>query len=264
MPHRLIDISIFALSIVLMGGVTLFENPETHKWLGGALFLLWICHNIFNRHFYRNLFRGKYSGSRIAMLVVNLGIFVSGILLIASGVILSPKILDIDFGLGFSRTAHLVASHWYFTLIAIHFSFHAGMFFNRTPLFKNSAARRIAQVAVAIVSLYGIYAFILRGLPKYLFYTQRFFFFDLERGIPLFLLDYLSIFVSITGFTYAVLKILRCAKAFPHARVPLSSERPHPSGRKGFRVPSIWESQRRDTATLRHGRPSRATQGIYT
>lgn len=217
MPRRLIDFSMFALSIVLMGGVTLFENPGTHKWLGGALFLLWICHNVFNRHFYRNLFRGKYRGFRIATLIVNLGILASGVLLIASGIILSPKILDVDFGFAFSRTAHLVASHWYFALIAVHFSFHAGMFFNRIALFKNSATKRIALVAVVLVSLYGIYAVILRGFFKYLFYTQKFFFLDLERGIPLFLFDYLSIFVLVASVTYAVLKILRRAKSLPRA-----------------------------------------------
>lgn len=217
MPRRLIDISMLVLSIVLMGGLTLFENSGTHKWLGGALFLLWICHNVFNRHFYKNLFRGKYRGFRIAMLVVTFGILVSGILLIVSGIILSPKILDVDFGLAFSRTAHLVASHWYFTLIAVHFSFHAGMFFNRIALFKNSVAKKIAQVAVVLVSLYGIYALILRGFFKYLFYTQKFFFFDLERGIPLFLLDYFSIFVLMASVTFAVLKILRHAKSLPRA-----------------------------------------------
>lgn len=217
MLHRALDILMFALSIVLMGGITLFENSGTHKWLGGALFLLWICHNIFNRHFYRNLFRGKYRGFRIAIFIVNLGILVSGILLIVSGVILSLKILDVDFGFAFSRTAHLVASHWYFALIAVHFSFHAGMFFNRITLFKNSTAKRIAQVAVVLVSFYGIYAVILRGFFRYLFYTQKFFFFDLDRGIPLFLFDYFSIFVLMASVTFAGLKILRHAKSLPHA-----------------------------------------------
>ena len=260
MPRRLIDFSMLAISIVLMGGVTLFENPEMHKWLGGTLFLLWICHNVFNRHFYRNLFHGKYRGLRIAMLVVNLGILASGILLIASGIILSPKILDVDFSLAFSRTAHLVASHWYFTLVAVHFSFHAGMFFHRIPLFRNSVAKRIARVAVVLVSLYGIQAFTLRGFPKYLFYTQKFFFFDLERGIPLFLLDYFSIFALVASVTFAVLKILRYAKSLPHDRVPLSSERLHFPGNRKFLVPSIWESQRRGRARLRHGKPSEATK----
>ncbi len=218
MPRRLIDFSMLAFSIVLMGGVTLFENPATHKWIGGALFLLWLCHNVFNRHFYRNLFRGKYSGLRIATLIVNLGILVSGGLLVTSGVILSPKILDVHVGLAFSRTAHLVGSHWYFALIAVHLSLHAAMFFRRIfPFKKSPAAKRIVQAAVVLVSLYGIYAFIVRGFFKYLFYTQKFFFFDLERGIPLFLFDYLSIFVLIATVTLAVLKILRRARDLPRA-----------------------------------------------
>ncbi len=82
---------------------------------------------------------------------------------------------------------------------------------------ESTAAKRIVQAAVVLVSLYGIYAFIVRGFFKYLFYTQKFFFFDLERGIPLFLFDYLSIFVLIATVTLAVLKILRRARDLPRA-----------------------------------------------
>ena len=42
------------------------------------------------------------------------------------------------------------------------------------------------KILLALVYAYGVYAFIARGVWKYLILQQRFFFFDLERGFILF------------------------------------------------------------------------------
>ena len=46
---------------------------------------------------------------------------------------------------------------------------------------------------VTVLAAYGIYAFIQRGLWKYLTLQQPFFFLDMERGYLLFVLDYLAV-----------------------------------------------------------------------
>ena len=48
------------------------------------------------------------------------------------------------------------------------------------------------EIAAALAA-YGIYAFVARGLWKYLTLQQPFFFLDLERGYLLFALDYIAI-----------------------------------------------------------------------
>ena len=50
----------------------------------------------------------------------------------------------------------------------------------------------------------SIYAFIIRGLWKYMFLQQPFFFFDAERGYLLFALDYIAtmaLFASLMAVT---------------------------------------------------------------
>lgn len=211
--RRFLDVLITALSVLLMGGITAFENPAVHEWLGTSLIVLWIFHNALNCGFYKSLFCGKYNAARITMTVINAALLVCAVLLAVSGIMLSNSVfvfLNIQNGMGFARTAHLVASHWYFILIALHFALHVGVVFGNIRALKSnphSVVAKVLHVIALIFSAYGIYAFIVRGYYKYLFNSQRFFFFDIERGFALFLLDYVSIFVLATTLFYYALKL---------------------------------------------------------
>lgn len=210
--RRVLDVMMTAVSVLLMGGITAFENLAVHEWLGAALIAMWIFHNVLNRGFYRSLFRGKYNAARIVMVAVNAALLVCVALLSASGIMLSNSVftfLNIHGGMAFARTAHLVASHWYYILVALHFAFHAGAVFGNIPATKDRlhpVAAKILRAIPVVFSAYGIYAFILRGYYKYLFNTQTFFFFDVERGFALFVLDYFSIFVLAATVFYYILK----------------------------------------------------------
>lgn len=74
---------------------------------------------------------------------------------------------------------------------------------------KASKFQIFLKIILALVCTYGIYAFIQRGFWKYVFYSQQFFFFDLERGYILFALDYLSILILIATISYYFGKLLQ-------------------------------------------------------
>ncbi len=74
---------------------------------------------------------------------------------------------------------------------------------------KSRKVQIFLKIILALVCAYGIYAFILRGFWKYVFYSQQFFFFDLERGYILFAVDYLSILVLIATISYYLGKLLQ-------------------------------------------------------
>ena len=200
---RALDIAMTALSVILMGGVFLFPDDIVHEALGAALIALWILHNALNRAFYKSLFKGRYTPRRAIALAVNLCLLASAALLAASGIILSNRVfrfLNISGGLGFARPVHLVASHWYFAFIAFHFALHVPLILGRFSFVRRARERggvpRAALIAIPIaVSVYGAYAFALRGFARYMFFTQQFFFFDLERGLLLFAVDYIAVFV---------------------------------------------------------------------
>ena len=56
--------------------------------------------------------------------------------------------------------------------------------------------------------VYGIYAFVERGLWKYLTLQQPFFFMDMERGYILFFVDYVSIVALLAAALHYATKLL--------------------------------------------------------
>ena len=119
-----VDIAMTALFLLLMG-YHLFENVS-HEWFGASVFILFLLHNALNYHWYKNLFRGKYTPARIFQTVINLLLWVAMLLNIASAVMLSRNVflfLGLSNG-SIGRKMHLAATIWSFLLIAMHFGMH--------------------------------------------------------------------------------------------------------------------------------------------
>ena len=201
-----LDIMMTLVSIVLMGGNFLFPAEIVHEILGVGLFVLWGVHIFLNRRWYGGIFKGKYNSYRIMQTVINCCILICTIILMISGIILSNHLftfLNIQSGLGFARIAHLLSSHWYYLFMSLHIGLHMGR------LFQNVAAKILPRILLVLTCAYGLYAFIARGVWKYLVLKQQFFFFDLERGYILFAMDYISIiilFVVVSRLVAASLK----------------------------------------------------------
>ena len=204
-----IDITMTILSIILMGGNYLFPADIVHEILGVGLFVLWAVHIILNRRWYGAIFRGNYNPYRVMQTIINCCILICTIFLMISGIILSNHIftfLNIQGGLGFARIAHLLASHWYYLFMSLHIGLHVGR------LFQNVTAKILPRILLALVCAYGIYAFIARGVWKYLILRQQFFFFDLERGYILFAIDYISIIILFATLSHLLAKSLKKGK----------------------------------------------------
>ena len=201
-----LEIPLTILSLSLMGGNMFLPWAPAHEIIGVTLMVVWGVHIYANRRWFMATFRGKYNPFRITQSVVNYGMLICVAFLAISGVILSNHVfafLGIESGASFARTAHLLASHWYFVFISLHIGLHVGVIFNRlkvAQLVKGSHGSAsvswkvvVTRIIVALVSVYGIYAFVECGLWKYLTFQQPFFFMDMERGYILFFVDYISI-----------------------------------------------------------------------
>ena len=229
-----LDITMTILSIILMGGNYLFPADIVHEILGVGLFVLWAVHIILNRRWYGAIFRGKYNPYRVMQTVINCCILICTIFLMISGIILSNHIftfLNIQGGLGFARISHLIASHWYYLFMSLHIGLHVGMITNKMchpapinchpELVSGSHAEempkqvrhdKLRRILLVLACLYGLYAFIARGVWKYLILRQQFFFFDLERGYILFAIDYISIIILFATLSHLLAKSLKKSK----------------------------------------------------
>lgn len=64
-----------------------------------------------------------------------------------------------------------------------------------------------------MISAYGVYAFVSRGIAKYMFLQQQFFFFDFDKGYVLFAADYLSILVLFAAQSHYAARLISKIKA---------------------------------------------------
>lgn len=198
-----LEIPLTIFSLLLMGGYMFFPWAPAHEIIGVLLIVVWALHVYANRRWFKAVFRGRYNPYRIMQTVVNCGMLICAVFLAISGVMLSNHVfafLGIESGASFARTAHLLASHWYFVFIALHIGLHVNVIFSRLGVaqfvMKSRGVVVVSRIAVALASAYGVYAFIERGLWKYLTLQQPFFFMDLERGYVLFFVDYIAMIVA--------------------------------------------------------------------
>ena len=216
-----LEIPLTILSLVLMGGNMFLPWAPAHEIIGVALIVVWGVHIYANRRWFKATFRGRYNPFRMTQAVVNYGMLVCVGFLAISGVMLSNHVfafLGIESGASFARTAHLLASHWYFVFISLHIGLHVGVIFNRLKVAQLVAGARgsasvswkvvATRIIAALVSAYGIYAFVERGLWKYLTLQQPFFFMDMERGYILFFVDYISIVALFAAALHYATKLL--------------------------------------------------------
>ena len=234
--HEILGVGLFVLWVV-----HIVLNRRWYASLAQASKLI-TSTNANDRRSYGAIFKGKYKPYRIMQTVINCGILICTIFLMVSGIILSNHVftfLGIESGLGFARIAHLLASHWYYLFMSLHIGLHVGMIANKlchspaptrespngeiigsspimtenqSPIMtenQSSIMKLVGIILLALVCAYGVYAFIARGVWKYLILQQQFFFFDLERGYVLFALDYISIIILCATISHLIASRLK-------------------------------------------------------
>ncbi len=189
-------------------------GEAAHEWIGALMFLLFLCHHLLNRHWYKSLTRGRYSPSRVLSSVVNLLLLIIMLALMWSGIAQSKYLfvfLPHRGGASIARTFHLAATYWGFVIMSFHTGLHGGIFLkmgkkmfplSRTPKY----GRTVARVVVVCISIYGIYAFLNRHLGEYMLLKTQYVFFDFNEPLFFFMMDYISIMLLLVFSGYYVLR----------------------------------------------------------
>ena len=209
----IVDILMLASMPVLMA--YMLAGEVLHEWLGAGILVLFILHHALNFHWIKNLFRGKYTISRIVKTTVNVLILVMIIELAYSGIVLSRHVfanLDIHASRANARSIHMFCSYWGLLLMSLHFGFHWDMFLGIARKFtkKKSVFRTaILRVLAASIAGYGIYAFQKREIGSYLMMKIQFAFFDMEESLFSFITEYLAVMGMFTVVGYYVMFALK-------------------------------------------------------
>ena len=194
-----VDITMTAALYACMAYMLVGE--EAHEWIGSGLALLFVMHNALNRKWYAALLTGRYTPLRAFQTAVNLLCLASMAAAAVSGAAMSRYLYDIPFlsgGASLARTVHMLAAYWGYCFISLHLGLHWSMMLG---MMKNAAAPQRAprwitpllRTAGAAAALLGAHALMRHSLLDYMFLRNQFVFFDTERPLCLFFLDYAAI-----------------------------------------------------------------------
>lgn len=192
-----VDILMTAALLLLMPYALIGE--AAHEWIGMGMLVLFVLHHILNHRWIKNLGRGKYTCIRAVQTVLVALILISILGSMASGILLSRYVfafLDIRGLTVLARSIHMFCAYWGFVLMALHLGLHWGMVTGLTgKWFKSPSASRtlFARGISLAIAVYGIRAFMARGIPGYLLMQVHFVFFNYEEPVIFFILDYMAV-----------------------------------------------------------------------
>ena len=115
----------------------------------------------------------------------------------------------------FGRRLHMISTSWGYLFMSAHIGLHFGMIagmLKKTIKFKNKWFDMAEAISVALISAYGIYAFITRQFVDRMFLLMEYAFFDYEEPALFFFGDYLCILILFVALTFILSKILKQRK----------------------------------------------------
>lgn len=147
-----------------------------HEWIGVAMLVLFLLHQIWNRAWYQSLGRGKLSPERFVKTVLNGLLLLTTLGTLLSGLVLSQHVLNVFVphkAQEMARTLHLPLAYWGFFLMSLHLGLHWGIVMAavRRGLHLQGASRQrtlVLRLLAAALAGYGLYAWFNNGISKYL------------------------------------------------------------------------------------------------
>lgn len=190
-----VDILIILTLLFVMGFQ--FWGDEAHEWLGLGIFLLLIVHQIFNRNWYKNLYKGKYSAFRICVSMINILLLMTIFLLAYSGIVMSRYIFDsfeISGSISLARRLHILGSYWGFLLMSAHLGLHWNMMIGIVKKKLHFViCSKVSFLCGFYIACYGLYVFFKRHFLTYMILKSEFVFMDYSEPKVLFYIDYLAL-----------------------------------------------------------------------
>lgn len=200
---RFIDI-LLSIGLLLLMGYQFFGDTF-HEVIGAILFVLFIVHQILNLAWYAHLFKGKYTPLRIYFLLIDGAVIVLMLMQMYSAMVISRHVfafLDIHSGSALARILHMLGAYWSYVLISMHIG-------NHVHLFSDSKWKKDS---VILISIYGIYAFILCHFIRYMLVMNLFVYMDYYEPIWRYYIDYIAIAILFMTISHGISNGLRKVK----------------------------------------------------
>ena len=188
MIKRIVDVCMTVILLCLMAYQVTGE--ELHEWIGIAMTITVIIHQILNRKWYAVLFKGKYNSVRIMMTVVNVMLIASFIFTAFCGMSMSSHAVPFLYGMApvsFVRRMHLSMSHWSFVLMGIHLGLHIKPIFAKARIDEKTSL--VLHIILTVPAACGLWFFIKSRMTDYLFFRIPFAMLDYDKAAGMVFLE---------------------------------------------------------------------------
>ncbi|MGN0363193.1 MAG: FMN-binding protein [Bilifractor sp.] len=219
MPHqskstvrkRMIDIILSIFMVILMSFQVV--GGFWHEWIGIAMTVLVVVHNILNRVWYKNLFKGKYNPNRILLLVINAGVFASFFLTAFSGMAISKYAVPFMQGIlpnTVARTLHLAMSYWSMIFVGMHLGMHWGMVLGLFGVRAEKWKRIVFEAVGVMLAALGLFLFIHNKIYAYIAFQSHFaMYYDPDKSAVMVFLENIFMFCPWIFVSYICGQLLR-------------------------------------------------------
>ena len=183
-----------------------------HEWIGAAVALAFIVHNVINIKWYMRIFSGKYGFVRAVNLLINIGCIILSIVMITSGLMHSRHMLafmNLQGGMEL-RQIHTTSAYWLLLLISLHLGMHWESVLSRIGFNKieSKLCKNLFRVVGMFIVLCGVYFFFQRDMFSKLLLGYSFDFWDPALPSSLFYLANLSIISMYVFISQIMLKFM--------------------------------------------------------
>ncbi|MDO4168218.1 MAG: DUF4405 domain-containing protein, partial [Eubacteriales bacterium] len=156
--RKKLDVSMVILMIVVMSYQA--TGNLFHEAAGVILLVLFVVHNILNRKWYQNIPKGKYSGFRNMMLIINILTLICMLAAMGTGIYLSQSVFASLLGMREAyliRPWHVAAGAWGLILVSFHAGMHIRISGKQKPLY---------MIGGILLATFGIWAFFALDMPN--------------------------------------------------------------------------------------------------
>lgn len=209
---RCLDVVLLFLLEVLM--CFQYTGQKIHEWVGTAMFLSVVLHNLLNIRWYSSVLKGKHTVIRMFQIIINLALVADMFLMMISGILMSGYVfawMPITTGAYEARLFHLAGAHWGYLLMSIHMGMHFGMMNQMWKKLQNYPYGKLLLQALkvfgVVVWVYGLYAFIVQNIVGYLFLTNQFYIWGTASNMVVFIVQNLAMLFFFGKTTSMLLKI---------------------------------------------------------
>lgn len=204
---KIVDILMTIIFILLMCNQV--TGVFTHEILGVSVIILFIIHQILNRNFYKNIFKGKYNKLRVALFIINILLLIMMVVMIISSLMISQHLFrGLDFGTELlGRRLHIISAYSIYMLIGLHLGLH----YNVIIKLKKENKIILNVFLILFAAVFGINGFIKKEFINKITLQSLYPLYS-EDNIIMFFVDYIGIFIMFMIIGYGIFNILSIKK----------------------------------------------------